>query len=142
MKGTVFPIIILVLLVAIFSLQLLTMPSGQSDLHPNQLRELAAVLEQEELYEAAIQTYRSYLDKADIPEGVRANILYRIGQIYQERLTDYENALAVFIRLRELYPQAGGRLRRPQADCGVSGSVESRRGRSKADAGGRRFGRR
>ena len=59
----------------------------------------------EALYEAAIKAYEAYLDTADIPPEVRANILYRVGQIYDERLADYENALATFIRIRELYPQ-------------------------------------
>jgi len=106
MKGIVFPTIVVILLLTILSLQILFMPSGNVATHPQQLRELAAVLEQQELYEAAIETYESYLAEANIPPDQRANIIYRIGQIYEENLADYEKALAMFIRLRELYPQA------------------------------------
>ncbi len=106
MKGAVFPTLLIVLLLAILSLQILSLPSENTSTQPQQLRELAAVLEQQELFEAAIDAYESYLDQASMPSDQRANILYRVGQIYEEQLADYENALATFIRVRELFPQA------------------------------------
>ena len=106
MKGILFPTVIILLLVAILSVQLLSLPPGGSKVYRQELRELAAVLEQQELYNAAIEAYESYLENSGIPSAERANILYRIGQIYQESLADYENAMATFLRIRELYPQA------------------------------------
>jgi len=119
MKGTVFPAIVILLLLAILSVQILSLPSGRSGVHPEQLRQLAAVLEQQELYDAAIGTYQSYLEDSDIPYEQRANILYRVGLIYQQGLSDYEKALAAFLRVKELYPRAAivGDAQRRMVEC-------------------------
>ena len=106
MKGVFFPTAVIVLLIANLSLLVLFIPESTPKVAVEPLRQLAAVLEQQELYQAAIDTYRSYLNAADIPSGARANILYKIGSIYEEKLRDYESALATFISVKELYPQA------------------------------------
>ncbi|HQO34471.1 MAG TPA: peptidyl-prolyl cis-trans isomerase [bacterium] len=107
MKGVFFPTAVIVLLIANLCLLILSIPNSTPKVASEQLRQLAVVLEQQELYQAAIDTYRSYLETAEIPAGARANILYKIGSIYEEKLIDYETALATFISLKELYPQAG-----------------------------------
>ncbi|MBD3267004.1 hypothetical protein GF373_10070, partial [bacterium] len=107
MKNNWLSIIIIALLVLVLGVQFFTAsaPYGRAPVHPDRIRQLAAELEAEELYTQAIDTYQQYLDSAHLPEEVRANILYRIGNIYLEELHDYENALAAFIQISDLYPQ-------------------------------------
>ena len=69
-------------------------------------RAIANELFNRELYPQAIEEYRIYLDKYNISDEVRANILYTIGNIYFERVRDYENALAYFLRVKNLFPES------------------------------------
>ncbi len=107
MKDTIVPVLIILLLLAVLSLQFLqpTGGGGQSPIPPEQTRRFAATLESQELYKQAIDHYRIYLDTANVPDVQRANILYNIGVLYLEKLEDYENALAVFLEISHLYPQ-------------------------------------
>ncbi len=106
MKDLITSTVIIVLLIFILVF-LLLFPGGRqpvSSVPPEQIRTLAATLESQELYEQAVQEYRHYLNIARIPAKQRANLLYRIGTIYLEQLQDYENALAVFLRISHIYP--------------------------------------
>lgn len=69
-------------------------------------RELANALYNQELFSQAIAEYQEYLRFYPVDEKEQANISYQIGNIYFERLKDYENALAYFIRAKTLDPQA------------------------------------
>jgi len=53
-----------------------------------------------------VAQYRSYLDRYPVPAEERASVAYRIGGIYFDRLHDYENALAEYLRIRTLYPES------------------------------------
>jgi EpsD family peptidyl-prolyl cis-trans isomerase len=46
------------------------------------------------------------LNNYNIDEKERANINYVIGDIYFERLKDYENALAFYLKIKYLYPES------------------------------------
>lgn len=107
MKNNWLSIIIIALLILVLGVQFFTAsaPYGRAPVHPDRIRQLAAELEAEELYTQAIDKYQQYLDSAHLPEEVRTNILYRMGNIYLEELHDYENALAAFIQISDLYPQ-------------------------------------
>ncbi|RMF60633.1 MAG: hypothetical protein D6743_14670, partial [Calditrichaeota bacterium] len=50
--------------------------------------------------------YNYYLDNYDLAEDEAANVNYMIGDIYFERLHDYENALAYYLKVKHLYPQS------------------------------------
>jgi len=69
-------------------------------------RELANVFYNRDLYKQAVAEYERYLYNYDLDEREQANITNVIAGIYFERLRDYENALAYYLRLRELYPKS------------------------------------
>ena len=62
----------------------------------------AAELQNNKLYRAAIDEFRQLVENAAIASGKRANYAYTIGEIFQDRLGDYENAAAYYIRARSL----------------------------------------
>lgn len=70
------------------------------------VRELANVFYNRDLYKQAVAEYERYLYNYDLDEREQANITNVIAGIYFERLRDYENALAYYLRLRELYPKS------------------------------------
>lgn len=59
-----------------------------------------------DLYEAAIREYEDYLQNYDVPENKQANTHYIIGNIYFDRLKDYNKALEHYFRIKQLYPQS------------------------------------
>ena len=56
------------------------------------------------LYEKAVESYEKYLRNPHLDEQKKSNISYIIGNIYMENLTDYENAMASFIRAKVFSP--------------------------------------
>jgi tetratricopeptide (TPR) repeat protein len=80
--------------------------SPKPSLSAEKKRELANALYNQELYTQAIQEYQEYLRFYPLGEKEQGNISYQIGNIYFERLKDYENALAYFIRARHLNPES------------------------------------
>ncbi len=74
-------------------------------IHGGKMREYANVLYNRELYEQSIQVYQKYLDYYSVDENMQANINYTIANMYFERLHDYQNALAYYLKVRHLYPE-------------------------------------
>jgi len=72
----------------------------------DQVRTLANDLYNRGLYEQAIREYEDYLREYHPKAGEQGNINYLIGEIYFERLKDYRNALAYYLRVKHLYPQS------------------------------------
>ncbi len=72
----------------------------------SKVRDYANALYNRQLYQQAIQEYNYYLDNYDLAEDEAANVNYMIGDIYFERLHDYENALAYYLKVKHLYPQS------------------------------------
>ncbi len=70
------------------------------------IREYANDLYNRELYVQAIQEYQRYLDFYDVDEKQNANINFIIGNIYFDRLYDYENAMAVYLKIKHLFPES------------------------------------
>lgn len=58
------------------------------------------------LYEASAQEYLDYLNNYEVDANRRANTYYTIGNIYFERLNDYEQALTYFFKVKYLYPES------------------------------------
>ncbi|RMH90983.1 MAG: hypothetical protein D6681_14045 [Calditrichaeota bacterium] len=69
-------------------------------------RELANVLYNQQLYAQAIEEYKDYLRRYPLEIAEQANISYQIANIYFERLHDYENALAYYLRAKYLNPES------------------------------------
>jgi peptidyl-prolyl cis-trans isomerase C len=69
-------------------------------------REFANALYNQQLYAQAVKEYEEYLAEYSVNESEQANISYQIGNIYLERIHDYENALAYFLRIKYVYPES------------------------------------
>ena len=82
----------------------------QSKTEPNipasKKREIANVLYNQQLYEQAIREYEEYLKYYPLDKREIVNISYMIANIYFDRLHDYENALAFYLRIKYLSPES------------------------------------
>ena len=79
---------------------------GGGTLPAEKVRELANALYNRELFKQSVAEYERYLNNYKLSEEEQANISYIIANIYFDRLKDYENALAYYVRIKELYPQS------------------------------------
>ena len=73
---------------------------------PQQIRDYANALYNRQLYQQAIAEYEYYLEHYDLDDVEAANVNYEIANIYFERVRDYENALAYYLKVKHLYPQS------------------------------------
>jgi len=95
----------IVLLCIIFS-ALTSCSKSPQNLPADRVREFAGVLYNRELYKPAIVEYERYLHDYPVDEREQASISYTIGNIYFDRLHDYESALSYYLRVQELYPKS------------------------------------
>ncbi len=101
----IFGLSLSVLLILVFIL--LSCQRGSEPAIPaEKKRELANILYNQQLYTQAVDEYTEYLRNYDLKENEQANISYMIANIYFERLQDYENALAYYLRVKYLYPES------------------------------------
>lgn len=70
------------------------------------VREYANALYNRELYPQAVREYQRYLDLYDVDDQQRANINFVIGNIYFDRLYDYENAMACYLKVKHVFPES------------------------------------
>lgn len=70
------------------------------------IRDYANALYNRQLYKQAVDEYNYYLDHYSVEGSEAANVNYIIGDIYFERVHDYENALAYYLKIKHLYPEA------------------------------------
>jgi len=68
-------------------------------------KRLAGELQNNRLYEAAVDEYLKILAYDDVSSAERGNVCYLIGRIYYRDLSDYENAAAYYVRAKEYDPQ-------------------------------------
>lgn len=79
---------------------------SQPSVDGSKIREFANALYNRQLYHQAIEEYKYYLANFGLEEDESANINYIIGDIYFERMRDYENALTYYLKIRHLYPES------------------------------------
>ncbi len=72
----------------------------------DKVREYAGDLINRSLYKQAIEQYVKYLNEYDIDAREQANVNYIIANTYFDRLKDYENALAFYLKIKHLYPES------------------------------------
>lgn len=77
---------------------------GGTGVKPEVAREFANTLYNEQLYEQAVREYTHYLSTYSIDDKERANINFIIAGIYFERLQDYHNALANYLKVKHVFP--------------------------------------
>jgi len=72
----------------------------------DKLREYAGDLINKSLYPQAIKEYQRYLDEYNIDNRERANVNYIIANTYFDRVKDYQQALAYYLKIKHLYPES------------------------------------
>ncbi|MBN2000819.1 hypothetical protein JW935_24935 [candidate division KSB1 bacterium] len=77
-------------------------PTVDSD----KLRSYAGDLVNNKLYEQAISVYIQYLNDYSIEKREQANVNYIIADLYADRIKNYENALAYYLKVKHLYPES------------------------------------
>lgn len=77
-------------------------PHGGGD----RVREYANALYNRELYTQAVEEYQRYLDIFNVDDNKQANVNFIIGNIYFERLHDYENAMAYYLKVKHVFPES------------------------------------
>lgn len=77
----------------------------QPNISKEQARNYANELYNRQLFKQSAAEYQRYLNTYQLDEDEQANISYHIGDIYFERLRDYENALAYYIRVKYVHPK-------------------------------------
>ncbi len=77
----------------------------EPNLNKEQTRNYANELYNRQLFKQSAAEYERYLNSYPLNDTEQANISYMIGDIYFERLRDYENALAYYIRIKYLHPK-------------------------------------
>jgi len=98
-----FVISTVLLLVVIF-----TMPSASEkpQISGEQIRELANKLYEWKLYPQAIEQYQYYLNFYSADAQEQANINYVIGNVYFDRMHDYEGALTHYLKVKFYFPES------------------------------------
>ncbi len=87
----------------------------------DKVREYANALYNRELYEQAVREYRNYLDLYPMDDQQRANINFIIGNIYFERLHQYEDAMAYYLKVKHVFPESN---LMPQVDKQIVACLE------------------
>jgi tetratricopeptide (TPR) repeat protein len=72
----------------------------------DKVRAYANALYNRELYTQSIQEYQRYLDFYNVDETQHANVLFIMANTYFDRLHDYSNALALFLKIKTIYPES------------------------------------
>ncbi|MCU0645936.1 MAG: hypothetical protein MUC94_16960, partial [bacterium] len=78
---------------------------SQPNLSKEQARNYANELYNRQLFKQSAAEYERYLNAYQLDNDEQANISYHLGDIYFERLRDYENALAYYIRVKYVHPK-------------------------------------
>ncbi len=81
-------------------------PQQAPNLSKEKARDFANVLYNKQLYKQSIQQYEQYLNSYQLNDTEQAKVSYIIGDTYFERVKDYENALAYYLRIKNLYPES------------------------------------
>lgn len=95
--------------VSVIIITCLTLSCSKTDqpaVPPDKKREFANVLYNQQLHAQAVKAYEEYLNNYDLEPNEQANISYQIANIYFDRIHDYENALAYYLRIKYLYPES------------------------------------
>jgi tetratricopeptide (TPR) repeat protein len=117
MKRDYYFIPILLLLISFLNCSTQKQPNISGD----KIREYANALYNRELYSQAVVEYQRYLDLYSVDEQQRANINFIIGNIYFDRLYDYENALAYYLKIKHIFTESSVQ---PQVDKRIVACLE------------------
>ncbi len=97
---------LVILWVGLFFVQACQKAAEKPKFDAEKVRKFANALYNRQLYHQAIDEYKYYLNNYRMDEDQAANINYIIANIYFERVHDYENALAYYLKIKHLYPDS------------------------------------
>ncbi|HHL72242.1 MAG TPA: hypothetical protein ENJ29_07005 [Bacteroidetes bacterium] len=80
--------------------------AGGPDIPAEKAREFADALHAKALFPQSIVEYEHYLRSYRLDEEEQANVSYIIANTYFEQLHRYDDALAWYMRIKELYPNS------------------------------------
>lgn len=78
----------------------------QTKFEQTKVRDYANALYNRQLYQQAITEYNHILQNYPLEDAEAANLNYVIGDIYFERVRDYENALTYYLKVKHFYPES------------------------------------
>jgi tetratricopeptide (TPR) repeat protein len=99
---------IVVIIIAAETTFLAFKPSGKDTGGMDIQKKLAEEYMNQGLYEKAVDSYEKYISLPWLGPEKKSNISYMIGNIYMDNLSDYNNALASFVRAKVYYPSNSG----------------------------------
>ncbi|MBC8183592.1 hypothetical protein H8E88_21075 [candidate division KSB1 bacterium] len=79
--------------------------NSQPNISKEKARNFANELYNRQLFKQSAEEYARYLQLYKLNDKEQANISYTVGDIYFERMKDYENALAFYIRAKYFNPK-------------------------------------
>ncbi len=94
----------LLIILGSFFLNCQNYPPHKDRLSESRQRELANLFLNKELYHQAIAEYQNLLDKVGLGEEKQASLCFIMGEVYLDKLHDYENAMAQFLRVEFYCP--------------------------------------
>jgi hypothetical protein len=97
---------VLWLLIIILMLSMSCGKKEAKDVSADKVREYANELYNKYLFQQAIDQYRYYISHYEISDKEKASITYRIAEIYFDRMHDYHNALAEYLKIKIMYPES------------------------------------
>lgn len=92
--------------ISVFVLFLNCSQKTEPTINKEEARDFANVLYNRQLFLQSAQQYEYYLNNYKIDKNEQANINYTIGDIYFERIKDYENALVYYLKIKYLFPES------------------------------------
>lgn len=112
-------VLLILLLLAQGFLIIKSLWKPEMELDVDKMQAYANALVDNRLYSQAIAEYDRILESARLPDEKSANLSYIVGKIYMERLGDYENAAARFLRAKLLKPgsELDGELSLKLVEC-------------------------
>ncbi len=107
-KGTLVTVINLAVGVAVLVMVVMLLRGGEAPAPDaaEKFRRLAALYESNELPGAAAYTYERYLDSASLAPRDEAQVHYVLGNIYFDKIQNFESALAHYLAAEDLDPEA------------------------------------
>jgi tetratricopeptide (TPR) repeat protein len=92
--------------ICIITLSISCSQQRQPGISGEKIREYANALYNRELYSQAIREYQRYLDFYTVDDQQQANINFIIGNVYFDRLHEYENAMAYYLKVKHVFPES------------------------------------
>ena len=99
MKKSIYVIIIVLLVVNLY-IGYRTYSVHRTSLSVSKQKEYASALVDQGLYKEAAEVYDKLIESSSLSLKGKANLSYIVGNLYMERINDYENALKYYLRIK------------------------------------------